>query len=225
MPDNLIPERAEIVALDVECEVGRLSTNLTNVQRCGTRPLLIGHSITTSGRSLLIMGGGAVCFSFGTFWNRGCYTISLDEVSDSNPNASDKRLAGSLEPWRYLNTVDDESNYASKVLSQPSPPGYERPREPVAIARRKISSPSDFAAILSAAKPEPVILEGLDLGSCTNLWTNSYLLNHIGQHRNASHVLSQASMVLICAGNCPPGQCRSYGLYIKKLSICYQRLW
>lgn len=187
MATNLIPEHAEIAVLDIEPEAGRIKTNLTNIEQCDTRPLLIGHSIATSSRSMLIMGGGAVCFSFGTFWNKGCYTVSPAEEDGGNQK-SDKQTTGSSGPWSYLNTVDSESSHPPKVALRPSPLENQKPREPITIARKKISSWTDFAAILSSA--EPVILEGLDIGSCTDLWTNSYLLDRIGQHRDASHFLS-----------------------------------
>jgi tRNA wybutosine-synthesizing protein 4 len=35
------------------------------------RPLMIGVTVANTGRSFVVMGGSAVCFSFGTFWNKG----------------------------------------------------------------------------------------------------------------------------------------------------------
>lgn len=222
MPDNLIPEHAEILTLDIEREVGRLKVDLTDIKPCDTRPLLIGHSIATSGRSLLIMGGGAVCFSFGTFWNKGCYTVLAPEVDGDKLLDPDKQATVSSEPWSYLNIVDSETSQPPKVSSRVSPLENEKPKEAITIVRRKISSWTDFAAILSSA--EPVILEDLDIGSCTELWTNSYLLDRIGQHRDASHFLSWDSSFLTYAGNRPPSQRGSHGLRIKELSICYEGL-
>lgn len=34
-----------------------------------SRPLLIGLTTASIGNSIAIIGGSAVCFSFGTFWN------------------------------------------------------------------------------------------------------------------------------------------------------------
>jgi tRNA wybutosine-synthesizing protein 4 len=221
MPGNLIPEHGEVVALHIESE-GRLKTNLIDMERCETRPLLVGHSISTSGNSSLIMGGGAVCFSFGTYWNRGCYTLSLDGEDGSNLAGLDKQITGSTESWTFLDTVDSESSQPPKVSSRSSPLEYEKPKEPITVARKKISSWTDFAAILSSA--QPVILEGLDIGSCTELWTNSYLLDRIGQDRNASNLLSLDSSFLTYAGNRPPSERGSHGFCIKKLPIRHQRL-
>ncbi|KFX89195.1 hypothetical protein O988_08722 [Pseudogymnoascus sp. VKM F-3808] len=156
MPGNLIPEHAEIVALDIERETGRLKANLVDLERCETRPLLVGHSISTSSNSSLIMGGGAVCFSFGTFWNKGCYTLSLDAESGSNIASADKQITGSREPWSFLDTVDSESNQPPKVSSRSPPLEHEKPKEPITVPRKKISSWTDFAAILSSAQPVTV---------------------------------------------------------------------
>ncbi|KAF7591242.1 tRNA methyltransferase ppm2 [Aspergillus hancockii] len=42
----------------------------------GPRPLLTGHvSYAVDPRELLILGGGAVCFSFGTFWTKGTWLL------------------------------------------------------------------------------------------------------------------------------------------------------
>src|SRR5690348_1766071 len=129
---TVTPERGEIVVLDFENEIGQPKAKLTDVERHSKRPLLIGHSITTSGKSLIIMGGGAVCFSFGTFWNRGCYTVLLEEEAVNNLPALGKELAASLEPWEYLDTINIELSSVSE-MSTYLPVGYERPREPVSI--------------------------------------------------------------------------------------------
>jgi tRNA wybutosine-synthesizing protein 4 len=49
----------------------------------------------------------------------------------------------------------------------------------VTIQRMKLSSTDDFSALVSLAKP--VILEELDLGSCTKAWTSTYLRDRIGR--------------------------------------------
>src|SRR4051812_46790948 len=39
------------------------------------RPLLVGSSVVSRDNLLLVFGGSAVCFSFGTFLNKGCFSI------------------------------------------------------------------------------------------------------------------------------------------------------
>lgn len=188
--DELVPEYAEIVALDIDDKTGHLETRLTKLEGHSILPLLVGHSVATSGRSLLIMGGGAVCFSFGTFWNKGCYTVSFDRKANFYLQRLDKVLVVTPEPWKYLKTIEVESVSKAEILVPSATIQQEKAREPVVVRRKKISSSSDFTSILATA--EPVILEGLDLGSCTELWTNAYLLDRIGRDRQASCFPRQA---------------------------------
>src|SRR3984885_2889871 len=45
-------------------------------QRNWPRPFLVGHSsVTTIRGNVLVVGGGAVCFSFGTSWNSGSWLV------------------------------------------------------------------------------------------------------------------------------------------------------
>jgi tRNA wybutosine-synthesizing protein 4 len=39
------------------------------------RPLFIGVAAASVGDKLLVMGGGAVCYAFGTYWNKGFYIL------------------------------------------------------------------------------------------------------------------------------------------------------
>jgi tRNA wybutosine-synthesizing protein 4 len=52
------------------------------------------------------------------------------------------------------------------------------------IRRVRITSPEDFDQILQAAIP--VVLEGLDIGSCREKWTNSYLKETVGPEREVN---------------------------------------
>lgn len=61
------------------------------------RPLLVGVSVAALGgrndddddtaSDLVIMGGGAVCFSMGSYWNEGCYVVQLDKIAASPAGA------------------------------------------------------------------------------------------------------------------------------------------
>ncbi|KAL8769476.1 MAG: hypothetical protein Q9209_004537 [Squamulea sp. 1 TL-2023] len=68
--DSLTPLEEEILRLatgacsnDIESRI--LKFTPINTDFDGHRPLLVGHAVAASGKSLLIAGGGAVCFSFG----------------------------------------------------------------------------------------------------------------------------------------------------------------
>ena len=61
------------------------------------RPLLIGHSVIHDGQGTCIVGGGAVCFSFGSYTNRGVLRIND---------------AGHIEttPWKVVEYQYDEED-------------------------------------------------------------------------------------------------------------------
>lgn len=55
------------------------------------------------------------------------------------------------------------------------------------IRRVKITSTDDFNQILQAAVP--VVLEGLDIGSCLEKWTDDYLKEAVGAEREVTHTV------------------------------------
>lgn len=145
------------------------------------RPLLTGfvatavEANTAKGEDLLVLGGGGTCFSFGTCWSTSCL-LSLtndvaepkwhiqDEVPGEAPQRADQFQNGSAIPTRQK--AHDVEDHAS---------------EPTTIPRRTISSASDFSQIVAAGSP--VVLTGLDLGPCTQQWTNDYLKAKVGSDR------------------------------------------
>lgn len=183
----------EIVLLDVvKGEAGRERIIESSIHCEGAfpRPLLIGSSVSCSGDALVITGGGAVCFSFGTFWNRGCFTLSLRMMPSNEHSENLDSQSLPLETWRYLQTVElVPPGKLAKHGGGPSTSNGEKTVDLVTIQRTKISSADNFSAIVSLA--EPVILEELDLGSCTTAWTSTYLNDHIG--RNSKVCLDQKS--------------------------------
>lgn len=51
----------------------------------GPRPLLAGHiTCVAYPNQVLILGGGAVCFAFGTFWNEGTWLLKRGEMELDN---------------------------------------------------------------------------------------------------------------------------------------------
>ena len=179
---GLIPEKFEIVILRPEpgetSEPGEPFRGLNHVERAelvsaGPRLLLVGHSaITVDAGNILILGGGAVCFSFGTHWNTGIWTLRagndvpgpmwhLCDVSEVNIPSSHV-ISGST-------SRNGDGNHTSSDSS------------PKLIGRVRVDSRQAFEAIV--AKGIPVILEGLDVGSCTKDWTTDYLRDRVGADR------------------------------------------
>lgn len=126
---------------------------------------------------LLLMGGSAVCFSFGTYWNKGCYTLSLAEAG-LDPDVPYMDSTNSTGVWGYLETVEGD---LPTLTSQVLPHVTGKNQTPTAIPRFNIKSAVDFDTIVNASKP--IVLENLDIGPCTALWTHDYLIEHIGEQR------------------------------------------
>ena len=145
------------------------------------RPLLIGVSVLSVRDSLVIMGGSAVCFSFGTFWNKGCFTIN---VVPTSTNGASITAGEPKSQWNYTATGASAGTNTSKVYKGPeSGNNYSG-----AILRVRIQSSEEFRCIIEENKP--VILEGSNLGSCTEIWTPDYLKEKIGSNREVSRSIS-----------------------------------
>ena len=148
------------------------------------RPLLVGHSMTSgSGGLVQIAGGGAVCFSFGTHWNESLWTFS-DHVPSPELH------------WSLQQPTSDpvHDRFAARSLTYPKDPSREdfdhvatsehvpsESSQSMTILRTEVKSASDFEILMN--KGQPVILEGLNLGSCTQKWTLPYLKETVGNER------------------------------------------
>ena len=141
------------------------------------RPLLTGHSsvMCTEG-SIVIVGGGAVCFSFGTFWNIGVW--SMDTGAETYKKS-----------WCHIGQQAQRStiNSSSKVFDSSlidSPAHRSHPLS--TLPRLRLEDSISFERVLRNSKP--VIIEGLDLGSCVKKWTAAYLKEAVGSERLVSVV-------------------------------------
>ncbi|KAL4956047.1 hypothetical protein BDW69DRAFT_99810 [Aspergillus filifer] len=189
MPRRLVPSSQDIILLDstamLEC-IGNGSTIskpvISTIGLCrafdGPAPLLIGHAACAiNPNKVLFLGGGAVCFPSGTLWTEGTWTLvhaadaeaSLEnkwsllhqEVGSANPDAEKAKSAK-----KVCHKQDNYSKSTSKVT---------------VIPRVQIGSPAEFQRILDDARP--VIIEGSDIGPCTELWTKEYLVKAVGNDR------------------------------------------
>ncbi|TGO61403.1 hypothetical protein BOTNAR_0129g00140 [Botryotinia narcissicola] len=184
--DILLPLSHEICSSSIE-DMTRAGLSCSSVSMSfEPRPLLIGTSAISNGDNIIIMGGSAVCFSFGTFWNKGCYTLTTKHSGDSKfgENATN---GASCAPWKFVHTFDAAAAPKSSSTSISSlAPGTQTL---VKVPRVKIDSSVEFDKILDASKP--VILEGLDIGVCTQEWTSEYLKDRVGADREV--VVHEAS--------------------------------
>ncbi|KAI9754454.1 MAG: Suppressor of the cold-sensitive snRNP biogenesis mutant brr1-1 [Chaenotheca gracillima] len=75
--NSLLRKEHEIMAIDTTTFRPKLLPRSESIPR----PLLVGCAIHTDGSETLIFGGGAVCYAFGMYWNRGIWV--LGESDDS----------------------------------------------------------------------------------------------------------------------------------------------
>ncbi|KAI1825176.1 leucine carboxyl methyltransferase [Xylaria intraflava] len=177
--DGIVSRFNEVLILDASdsklnilgrCCLAGLDKSLSN-----SRPLLVGASIClTDNKQLLFMGGGATCFSMGTYWNEGCYTLNLEYLAnDNSPTLSQGplRFQKSIEVIdqpRHTNNICD-----GDIKSQPATISN--------IPRIRVSTDDVFENIIKAGKP--VVIEGSNLGACVNKWTAAYLSERVGQQK------------------------------------------
>ena len=125
--------------------------------------------------SFAIVGGGATCFSMGTFWNKGAYTIRIPIHDQGEPLTSP---AGSR--WIHEKTVDiipGESTPPKATKAQDS--GESAPI--TSIRRLRLETDDDFFKVVREGRP--VVIEGLDLGNCVSAWSPDYLVEKVGADR------------------------------------------
>ncbi|KAL6238634.1 tRNA wybutosine-synthesizing protein 4 [Aspergillus navahoensis] len=190
IPRRVVPVNGEILLLDtatlLDC-IGTgspvtlpiLSTIGLDPGFTGPRPLLVGHvSHAVSTDQVLLLSGGAVCFSFGTFWTGGTWMLCpVDERAENDwalicENAEEPAKAKAQIP---------EKEKKQKTAKKHKPKQYKSTTKVTPIPRVRIDSPDEFQQILEDA--QPVIIEDADIGPCTELWTKEYLINMVGSER------------------------------------------
>ena len=183
---QLLPQEADIICLSnsflassdsetPDCRFHSI-TSLPNTRR----PLLIGHNVYSSGSHLVITGGGAVCFSFGTYWNEGCQTLQLGEDPNDGPWAP-------LQYQRPLLSDPGKVEPLSQGVDSENRP-LSSSKTPHTVPCMKIESALSFERISNNGKP--VIMVDLDLGVCTTTWSMDNLKRKIGEDRPVDDYVS-----------------------------------
>lgn len=138
------------------------------------------------------------CFSFGTFWNTGCYTLDIYVIDpDEEPE----------EPhsWAYLETKQEKLPEEShKPAPESSTNGTHNQPNITTVPRVKLESSADFEKLVRAS--QPAVIEGLNLGPCVEKWTPEYLVDSVGADRMVSFSCD------ILTSFCPPPYPSLFGL-------------
>jgi hypothetical protein len=85
-------------------------------------------------------------------------------------------------PWKLVQTVEIKPQGNSEGLSGAWPAVTKPDISP--IHKIKLRSAKESAHIMQAA--QPVVMEGLDLGTCVSNWTLDYLQGNVGEDRKVS---------------------------------------
>ena len=164
------------------------------------RSLLVGHSALALPEGFLIVGGGAVCFSFGIFWNRApmfCSPSQLEGQSKAKhlsvykENTDTKEMSETPSTNRNMDNPRLPNAEAATVLPHEGGQGRHAKTEFSArnsaapshsvVHRLPVRDASGFTTIQDNRKP--VVLTGVDIGPCTAQWTLAGLKAKIGAER------------------------------------------
>lgn len=144
-------------------------------------PLMVGSAALLSKNALYLLGGGATCFSFGTFWETGIYAVDIS------------RVVPALSQWTALNhTVADirhldspKVTHSTANVQGSSGSGGKGETSLTSIPRVRLSSDAEFKEILR--KRKPVIIEGLSLGGCVESWTPENMTQRLGETKEVRY--------------------------------------
>lgn len=144
-------------------------------------PLYVGNSTVPlpDGR-VVILGGGATCFSMGTYWNKGIFTLEFERAASE-----------SADKWDFEKSVEiipGERSVPLVVKHEPEK-GVEADKDSAStrtqsIPRIKLQNPDELAKVVRGGKP--VVIEGLELGSCTSSWSLDGLGEKVGKDRKVT---------------------------------------
>ncbi|KAF2188236.1 LCM-domain-containing protein [Zopfia rhizophila CBS 207.26] len=144
-------------------------------------PLLVGFdAAAVSSDEIIIAGGGAVCFSMGSFWNEEYISITKHRPQDSPPWTVSRCLNDVSVPQREKNQPSKSAGKKPKGKKKKDMKKSANPKM-TTVPRITIQSSEEFSKLVS--KSQPAIIEGLDFGPCTDLWTIEYLKEKIGTDR------------------------------------------
>ena len=169
--DHILGHQDELVALSVTSDDAfKITRRIVSREEGAPRPLFTGHStVALDDGQIVMIGGGATCFSMGTFWNKGVYSLRLSSSGETS--------TATLR-WVHEKTIDIVPGEKSPVVNKQQENG-DVGAQIKSIKRIRLKTKDDFAKIVRTG--QPVILEGLDLGSCVSAWNLGYIGEKVGK--------------------------------------------
>lgn len=127
--------------------------------------------IDGDGEELVIIGGGATCFSFGTYWNDSCFHVALH---DRHSTFSWQTLPPPApSPERRPAACRQSSSYGPRNGTDGH--GYT-------VLQRELNDGADFDCVQNKAKP--VVFHNLDIGPCVHTWNPDHMRSAVGADRS-----------------------------------------
>ena len=158
---SIIPWTEQFLILDTANQ----SVHAVEVATTASKePWLIGHDIAhrEEGGEIMIIGGGGVCFSFGSFWNDEILRV-CSGIRNTSPTEGWKLISETPAPLQVNGPASIPDDFDTE------------------IKRLRIETPEDWHRILKSS--QVTILEGLDFGPCLMKWTPEYLKEAVGPER------------------------------------------
>lgn len=163
--------------------------HLTSLEtdKSAPRSLLVGHSACAFGSVVFILGGGAVCFSFGAFWNSKPATFSVtanDELYNLRLIANESQIYvnGGNADHQTFGILD--SVHGSLSTSQVSSPSFSgRKGLNTSDPQDVFVAPTSKALIESVRSGRPAILRRGLSGFSEEDWSSTALKDKIGGER------------------------------------------
>lgn len=154
-------------------------TNFSTPSDDKRMPFMIGSSIIPYDDYLLVMGGGATCFSMGTFWETAIYKVHvpghiLDSIyRTSRPCASSKSAPDFIGSRKF-------SNISATTISDDVGSLHRREHgiQVTPVPRIQLESAEQFQKILRDGKP--IIFKSCNIGHCQSKWSPEFLVSQIG---------------------------------------------
>lgn len=188
------------------------------------KPFMIGSAAMYHNDSVIIWGGGATCFSMGTFWDTNIYQAKVPELLDPTPASS-----ANISEVKFISAHRVVSSTTAQKGDTFELGRSDAKARISTIPRVSLSSASDFETILRQGLP--VVIEKLDLGVCVDKWTAEYMTESVGANKQVSvlqHAPLSYHIFLTSVSGCDtrmPYWNWQDGFQREKLSICHRRLW
>ena len=137
-------------------------------------PFMIGSAVIQKGSNLTVLGGGATCFSMGTYWETSSYEIDVSGLVGTKHQPQCRLLCQYLESPRIVaKTRDDDTTIESQGKASITK-----------VPRITLGSREQFEECLRDGKP--VVFGDLNIGPCRESWTPQYMVDQVGSEKEVS---------------------------------------